>query len=517
MVGLAATYDSDDSAQHARAVGDAVRAPGSRVTVGDVSRKPEVLAQAGNATGKPELLAPAGGWSQLKAAIRFGADAVYLACDKFGMRARADNFHLEEMPQVVAYAHERGVAVHVTLNTLMDARDIAELPAYFRALAQAGADAFIIGDLGAFMLAREHAPSVELHVSTQASVMNAAAARAWYDLGATRVVCAREMSVADIAQMRADTPPDLQIEAFVHGAMCVAYSGRCLLSSAMTGRSGNKGACAQSCRWSYALVEEQRPGEYFEVEEDVRGSFVLNAQDLNMVAHLDELAAAGVDSFKIEGRNKQAFYVATVVGAYRSVLDGGDVAAAERELLTISHRPYSTGFYYGRATQTPERDGYVKECLHVATVEECAPAPADELAAGTGSDAEIGNESADPAPAAALGHAPAPAVPAPADEPADPRQNWRVTALCHNRFARGDELEVVSPHKPVRSFTVGPLVRLAPADGGKPFVERGDLPLDEVRALSYEQPEEVANRSKEHYLFEVPFALEPGDYLRRRV
>ena len=421
---------------------------------------------------RAELLAPAGGWSQLKAAIRYGADAVYLACDKFGMRARADNFALDEMPAVVAYAHDHGVAVHVTLNTLMDARDIAELPSYMEALDEAGADAFIIGDLGAFSLARKHAPRVDVHVSTQASIMNAEAACMWYELGAKRVVCAREMSVQDIAQMRANTPADLQIEAFVHGAMCVAYSGRCLLSAVMTGRSGNKGACAQSCRWSYALVEEQRPGEYFEVEEDVRGSFVLNAQDLNMIEHLDDLMQAGVDSFKIEGRNKQAFYVATVVGAYRSVLDGGDVAAAARELLTISHRPYSTGFYYGRATQTPERDGYVKECLHVATVEECA---------------EVGEGA------------------------------WRVTTLCHNRFEHGDELEVVSPSGPGRAIKVGPLVRLAPSDGGKPFVERGHLSLDEVRQLSYEQAESVANRSKEHYLFECDIPLEPGDYLRKRV
>ena len=314
---------------------------------------------------KPELLAPAGGWSQLKAAIRFGADAVYLACDKFGMRARADNFQLDEMPSVVSYAHDRGVKVHVTLNTLMDARDIAQLPEYIEALDAAGVDAFIIGDLGAFSLARTHAPHVELHVSTQASVLNAEAARMWYELGARRVVCAREMSLADIAEMRANVPDDLEIEVFVHGAMCVAYSGRCLLSAAMTGRSGNKGACAQSCRWSYALVEEQRPGEYFEIEEDTRGTFILNAQDLNMIEHLDDLANAGVNSFKIEGRNKQAFYVATVVGAYRSVLDRGSAAveAANRELYTISHRPYSTGFYYGRAEQTPERDGYVKECL----------------------------------------------------------------------------------------------------------------------------------------------------------
>ena len=489
--------------------------------------------------------------SQLKAAIRFGADAVYLACDKFGMRARAQNFTLDEMPSVVAYAHERGVAVHVTLNTLMDARDIEQLPDYLQALDQAGVDALIIGDMGAFSLARRHAPHADLHVSTQASVMNAEAARMWYELGAARVVCAREMSVADIARMRDAAPPELQIEAFVHGAMCVAYSGRCLLSAAMTGRSGNKGACAQSCRWSYALVEEQRPGEYFEIEEDTRGSFILNAQDLNMIEHLDDLAQAGVDSFKIEGRNKQAFYVATVVGAYRSVLDGGDVQAASRELYTISHRPYSTGFYYGRAQQTPERDGYVKECLHVATVEECVAMGEDVVesedaakadaavahppAAGEAASARWGAaEELAVAEKSAVAHGGAVAEKsavthggavaegadvlrkhAVADEAT--KGKWRVTVLCHNRFCAGDELEVVSPYKPSRVFTVASLVRLAPADGGKPFVERGDLSLEAVRELSYKQPELVANRSKEHYTFECAIPLLPGDYLRKRI
>ena len=422
---------------------------------------------------KPELLAPAGGWPQLRAAVRFGADAVYLACEKFGMRARAANFSLDEIPQVVAYAHDAGVKVHVTLNTLMDGRDIVELPAYLEALDEAGADAFIIGDMGAFSLARSHAPRVEVHVSTQASVMNAEAAKMWHSLGARRIVCAREMSVADIAAMRACTPSDLQIEAFVHGAMCVAYSGRCLLSAAMTGRSGNKGACAQSCRWSYALVEEQRPGQYYEIQEDTRGTFILNAQDLNMVSHLDDLAAAGVDSFKIEGRNKQAFYVATVVGAYRRVMDGGDAELAERELLTISHRPYSTGFYYGKAEQTPERDGYVKECVHVATVEDCEQA-------GEGA--------------------------------------WRVTALCHNRFEPGDALGVVSPHAASAELRVSrPLFWLAPADGGKPFVERDPLTLAECRLQAVQEPVSVANRSKERYVFTSDTPVRPGDYLRKRV
>ena len=269
-----------------------------------------------------ELLAPAGGRSQLEAAVRFGADAVYLAADKFGMRQRAENFTLDDIPSAVAFAHGAGAKVYVTVNTLMSQADIAALPPYLEALDASGADALIVSDLGAFSLARRYAPHLELHVSTQASVMNAEAARTWYDLGASRVVVAREMSVEDIAELRAQAPRELEIEAFVHGAMCMAYSGRCMLSAAMTGRSGNKGFCAQPCRWSYALVEEKRPGAYYPIEEDVRGTYVMNAHDLCMIEHLDDLARAGVNSFKIEGRNKRAFYVATVVHAYRAVMDG---------------------------------------------------------------------------------------------------------------------------------------------------------------------------------------------------
>ena len=224
-------------------------------------------------------------------------------------------------------------------------------------------------------------------------------------------------------------------------------------------------------------MEEKRPGEYFPIEEDQTGSFILNAQDLNMIEHIDELRRAGVDSLKIEGRNKRAFYVATVVHAYRQALDGGDVESAARELLSISHRPYSTGFYYGRATQSPERDGYVKECVHVATVEEC--------------------ESAEP------------------DSDGNPR--WRVTAACHNAFEEGGQLEVLSPHRDV--FLVRPrsIAWLAPADGGKPFVERGEVSLEDVRANSVEFPVAKANRSKEHYVFFVGSKLQPGDYLSRRL
>lgn len=413
-----------------------------------------------------ELLAPAGGASQLEAALRFGADAVYLACDRFGMRQRAENFSLAEIPAAVSRAHSAGVQVHVTLNTLMDADDIAALPGYLEALADAGVDAFIVSDLGAFSLAQQHAPNVALHVSTQASVANAAAARRWHDMGASRVVCAREMSIDEIARMRADTPRDLQIEVFAHGAMCVAVSGRCLLSAAMTGRSGNKGHCSQSCRWSYALVEEKRPGEYFPIEEDVRGSFVLNAQDLCMIDHLDDLAAAGVDSIKLEGRNKKAFYVATVVHAYRQVLDGADPASVRDDLYAISHRPYGTGFYYGQPNQTPERDGYVKECLHVATVTSCEPSP-DATCCPDGEAA------------------------------------WIAEVQCHNRFCEDDELELLAPHQPIAKIRVEGLRWLPEATEDDPNPHPVTVG--------------VANRSMAHYRFKTAAPLNEGDLLRARI
>ena len=405
-----------------------------------------------------ELLAPAGGMEQLRAAVAFGADAVYLAAERFGMRARAANFRMDEIPAAVAFAHDHGVKVHVTCNILMHPDDIDGLPPFFRALDAAGVDAFIIGDVGAFAVAGEVAPRVERHVSTQASVANATAARVWHSLGASRVVCAREMSLADIARLRQDAPHDLEIEAFAHGAMCMAVSGRCLISSYLTGRSGNKGHCTQPCRWSYQLgaaspaatrpdepaggdlgrpspasvvelpqsenaigiqgglksaptefaagrpvefllEEEKRPGEFFPIEEDDRGTFIMNAKDLNMLAHLQALADAGVDSI-----NKKAFYVATVVGAYRRVLDGEPPDEVADELLAVSHRPYGTGFYFSEAEQAPAYDGYEQETMHIA-----------DVVAG------------------------------------DPHHLY---LLCRNRFAEGDELEVLAPHEPSRRLIV---------------------------------------------------------------
>ena len=473
-----------------------------------------------------ELLAPAGGQSQLEAALRFGADAVYLACDRFGMRQRAENFALADIPDAVRLAHDAGAAVHVTLNTLMDADDIDALPGYLEALADAGVDAFIVSDLGAFTLAQEHAPGVALHVSTQASVANAAAARRWHDMGATRVVCAREMGIEDIARLRADAPRELEIEAFAHGAMCVAVSGRCLLSAAMTGRSGNKGHCSQSCRWSYALVEEKRPGEYFPIEEDVRGSFVLNAQDLCMIDHLDDLATAGVDSIKLEGRNKKAFYVATVVHAYRAVLDGADPASVHDDLLAISHRPYGTGFYYGQPNQTPERDGYVKECLHVATVTACEPVgqrgATCGAAVGPAGERVVADDSAGERPAAgepagergvarsasdpavervAAGESAGECVVGP--EPERGGTSWIVEAQCHNRFCEGDELELLAPHRPIEKIRVEGLRWLPdPTE---------DDPAPHPVTVG------VANRSMARYRFTVETPLQEGDFLRARI
>lgn len=371
-----------------------------------------------------ELLAPAGGMEQLRAAVAFGADAVYLAAERFGMRARAANFRMDEIPAAVAFAHEHGVKVHVTCNILMHPDDIDGLPAFFRALDAAGVDAFIIGDLGAFAVAGEVSPRVERHVSTQASVANAAAARVWHSLGASRVVCAREMSLTDIARLRQDAPPDLEIEAFAHGAMCMAVSGRCLISSYLTGRSGNKGHCTQPCRWSYQLEEEKRPGEFFPIEEDDRGTFIMNAKDMNMLAHLRELARAGVDSIKIEGRNKKAFYVATVVGAYRRVLDGEPPEAVADELLAVSHRPYGTGFYFSEAEQATAYDGYEQETMHVADVVASSPRPPERSV-----QREVEVEGF----------------------PDDPQYLY---LLCRNRFAEGDELETLVPHEPSRRLIV---------------------------------------------------------------
>lgn len=357
-----------------------------------------------------ELLAPAGGPEQLACAIRFGADAVYLAGRRWGMRAGARNFGDEELAAAVAQAHAAGVAVHVALNVVMRDEDADALPAWLELVDSLGADAAIVADLGALALLRRHAPHVEPHVSTQASVMSAAAAEEWLRLGARRVVLAREMTLPQIVELRRRTSLELELEAFAHGSMCMAYSGRCLMSAQLmgSGRTASRGACAQPCRWAWSLVDE-RGGERADVEWDGRASYLLSSNDLCMIEHLGDLEAAGVGSIKLEGRNKGAYYVACVTNAYRHVLDGDPVGPWREELDHVSHRPYSTGFYYGEPRQNPGRVDYARDRVLVGVVEGSEPA----------GDA------------------------------------WEATVTCRNRADKGAELDVLSPGQPVRRLQLG--------------------------------------------------------------
>lgn len=419
-----------------------------------------------------ELLAPAGGKEQLEYAIRFGADAVYLACERFGMRKRASNFKVDDLPWVSAYAHERGAAVHVACNTVMHEDDLKELPAYFEAVQKAGVDALIISDMGAFALAKRYAPEVDLHVSTQASVSNSAAALAWHELGARRVVCAREMSLADIAAMHAALPDSLELEVFAHGSMCMSYSGRCIISDFLNGRPANGGHCTQPCRWEWKLEEPSRPGETFTLEEDERATYLFSSRDLNMLEHLGELEAAGVDSIKLEGRGRGAFYAATVTGAYRRVLDGEDPAEVASELETVSHHPYGTGFFFGPAHQAPYLRQSQSEWMWVAEVLEC-----EELEAG---------------------------VPACDGAPA-----YQVTFRARNRFDCASELEVLSPGRASEPLHVRDL-RWVPvrASGGEGACAgaagAGPVPVD------------VVTRQMETYLMTCDRPLRPHDIVRAR-
>ena len=327
---------------------------------------------------KPELLAPAGDMERLRMAVLYGADAVYLAGESFGMRSFAGNFSREELPQAVRFAHDHGVRVHVTVNTMPRNAEVDALPEWLEFLDGAGVDALIAADLGTFTLAGKHAPRCERHISTQVSIANYAAARAWYELGAKRVILARELTLEEIREIRAKTPPELEIEAFVHGAMCVSYSGRCLLSNYMTGRDSNRGACAQPCRYQYYLMEEKRPGEYFPVFEDEKGTYIMNSRDMCMIDHVDDLIDVGLSSLKIEGRAKSAYYAAIVTGAYRHVIDdvwaGRPVDTVWRdEVEKVSHRWYSTGFYYGQPGQYTANARYIREWQVVALVTECDP------------------------------------------------------------------------------------------------------------------------------------------------
>ncbi len=327
---------------------------------------------------KIELLAPAGDMERLEMAVAYGADAVYLAGTTFGMRSFAGNFTPEELKRAVALCHKKGVRVHVTCNTMPRNDEVARLPEWLSYLDQVGVDAVILADVGVMALAGKYAPHVQRHISTQASIVNYETARAWHDLGADRVILARELSLDEIREIRDKTPPELELEAFAHGAMCVSYSGRCLLSNYMTGRDSNRGACAQPCRYKYALMEEKRPGEYFPVYEDEKGTYIMNSRDMCTIDHVAELIDAGLDSLKLEGRAKSAYYAAIVTGAYRHAIDaalaGQPLDPVWRdEVEHISHRHYSTGFYFGQPGQFTQDSRYIRDWQIVAKVRSCTP------------------------------------------------------------------------------------------------------------------------------------------------
>lgn len=333
------------------------------------------------------MLVPASSLEVLKTAVVFGADAVYIGGEAFGLRAKAKNFTMEEMAQGIAFAHERGVRVHVTANILAHNYDLEGARAYFQELKALAPDALIIADPGMFMLAREICPEIDIHISTQANNTNYMTYRFWYNQGAKRVVSARELSLQEIREIRAQIPEEMEIESFIHGAMCISYSGRCLLSNYFTGRDANHGACTHPCRWKYAVVEETRPGEYLPVYENERGTYIFNSKDLCMIGHIPELIDAGIDSFKIEGRMKTALYVAAVARTYRRAID--DCLASEEkyrahmdwylaEIAKCTYRQFTTGFYFGKTdenTQIYDNSTYVNEYTYLGIVGSLVPEP----------------------------------------------------------------------------------------------------------------------------------------------
>ena len=399
-----------------------------------------------------ELLAPAGDLERLRTALRFGADAVYVGGPQMQLRAGSVGFSMDDLAEAVREAHALNRRLYVTVNAFASNSEIDALGDYARALKALGADAVIVSDLGAIAAIRRAAPDLDVHVSTQANCLNYAAAHVYADLGATRVVLGREMSLTEIAELRAKTPASLELEAFVHGAMCMAYSGRCMISAYLSGRSANRGACAQSCRWTYHLMEEKRPGQFFPVEEDDRGTTILSSLDLCCIDFLDRIAAAGVTSFKIEGRMKSPYYVATVVNAYRKRLDAlktghadeAQLALLRRELNAASHRPYSSGFYFGELKHhAPDEGAYLQDCTFVGVVRE-------RLSGG------------------------------------------RILFECRNRIREGDRVEILSPDSLGLSFVAGNI--------------RSESGL----------PEPAAARPSEIYSMDCGCPAAPGDLLRMR-
>ena len=330
---------------------------------------------------KTELLIPAGSLDTLKTAVNYGADAVYLGGEAFGLRAKAKNFTNEEIREGIKFAHEHGVRVYITANIFAHNRDLDGVEEYFRELKEIGPDALIISDPGVFSIARRVLPEMEIHISTQANNTNYETYRFWYELGAKRVVSARELSLEEIREIRRHIPEDMEIESFIHGAMCISYSGRCLLSNFFTGRDANQGACTHPCRWKYAVMEETRPGEYMPVYENDRGTFLFNSKDLCMIEHVPEMLEAGIDSFKIEGRMKNALYVATVARTYRKAIDDckkdpglyrQNLDWYKEEIGKCTTREFTTGFYFGKPgedAQIYQNSTYIKNYIYLGTVE----------------------------------------------------------------------------------------------------------------------------------------------------
>ncbi len=331
---------------------------------------------------KVELLVPAGSLEVLKVAVDYGADAVYIGGQAYGLRAKVDNFSIEEMKKAVKYAHAKNAKVYVTANIFAHNYDIEGMKAYFEQLKDTGVDAVLVSDPGIFMLAKETMPDMELHISTQANNTNYLTYNFWYNMGAKRVVTARELSLVEIKQIREHIPEDMEIESFMHGAMCISYSGRCLLSSYFTGRDANRGACTHPCRWKYHIVEETRPGEYMPVNEDDRGTYIFNSKDLCMIEHIPEMIDAGIDSFKIEGRMKTALYVATVARTYRKAIDDymespelyrSNMEYYKSEIAKCTYRQFTTGFYFGKTDQDSQiydNNTYIKNCTYIGNVQE---------------------------------------------------------------------------------------------------------------------------------------------------
>ncbi len=369
---------------------------------------------------KPELLAPAGSLERLKTAIAFGADAVYAGGEAFSMRTAAKNFSADDLKRARELTLSKGKKLYIAVNIIPHNEDLAELPAYLSELSELAPDGLIVSDLGVLSMAKTYAPKIPLHISTQANNTNSETFKAWHQLGASRVVCARELSFEEIAEIRREIPSDLEIEAFVHGAMCISYSGRCLLSNYMAGRDSNQGNCAHPCRWNYHLVEEQRPGEYYPVYENERGTFIFNSRDLCMIEYIPQLVQSGISSFKLEGRVKTEYYVATVVKVYREALDryfeNPDTYTTDpvwlEELSKVSNRHYTTGFYLGKPDESAQNyatSAYVRNYDVVAVV--------------IGYDSETGD----------------------------------VLLEQRNRFFSGDELEAVIPFSPTLTFSANSL------------------------------------------------------------